>query len=1789
MDDGGFGRCAPAPDRIVDRDRRPGRPPRPRPAPNCSQIHSRWATMVSQGSGASRGMGRLVTGRPPTGHGGTGRRLLITVGISRYQRLGEENQLLRATGDAARIRELFNDFGYPNAGLALGDYSSAEYIKRTLSHWARDVELTEHDVVVFYFAGHGMVEGRDRHYLFCWDSDERDPAATALASEDVVRVLAAAGCRNLLLILDACYGGVGTADAARYALRAVAHRLGDGSTSGGMWFLSSARAKDEAEDGAFVDALVSAVETVTARTGQRQRYLDLTELVEQVNTTLAHTGAGGQRAELAAGLSTGLAPFFANHGYQQDLPAVGTDLETQRLVTKRDLYDHFGPRSRGVEFESEQGLYFSGRDRLLRELVGWLTAGRDDGKGRIVTGSPGCGKSAVLGRVVTLSDSEYRRHLGVDALATDMVVPENCVDAAVHARHKRLEEVVQQIASVLGHDVEGPGDLLREVSRRTADGESVVIVVDALDEAGSGTAADTGGRGEPRRIARELLRPLSDIPGVRLLVGTRRELVSSLGNGTMKVFDLDREEYLGSDDVAGYVRKVLLAKNEPHVQTPYRALPELAEEVARAVAARADRVFLVARMTARSLRGMETPIDTGVPGWQNGLPSEIGEAFDDYLARFEADEPRVRRLLVPLAFAEGQGLPRGSLWSRLVTAISGVSCTQEDIDWLLSKASAYVAEVVEDDRSVYRLYHQALAEHLRADPGLFARDTQRRIVDALRGAVSSASSSAGPDWFAAHSYVRAHLATHAAAAGVLSELVRDPGFLLAAEQLALLQAFSNAPTGTTGSIRTAYEQVAHLLTTSRPLGERAAYLQLSARRCQCGDLATRIDELDLLLPWSARWAVWSPTGAHRQLIGHESAVTAIAAGALDGRPIAVTGSSDGTARVWDLITHRQIGQPLEAGREVKCVAMCDLGEYSLALTGGDDGSVSLWDLSTGRQTRPPLRGHTNVVQAVTTYELSGEMLAATASADGTVRVWELASGRQRGDTITGHGGGVTGVVCAELGDRPVLITAGDDSRARIWDLRTYEPVGELIGHTGAVTGVAVGEVGGRVVVATVSQDSTAGLWDLATRQQIGEPLRLDVYGGGGGVALGRVDANPVLVVSKGPVAELWNPESRRPVGQPLTGHTNWVLAVATTSVNGRPVVITGGADGTARIWDLTSEQPLAAHSGTVRTVALSDLGGRTVAVTGSDDTTARIWDLDAGRQDGSPLVGHQGPVSAVAFVKLRTGPAIITAGNDTTIRVWDSVTRRQLGAVLSGHTNRVSTLALWSHEGRDVLVTGSHDGTVRLWDLDSREQVGEPLVGYYGDIQGLATGRWGTRQVVIATGRQGAHAWDLAERTSVAALDLHDEALRPVAVGCVGESALALLVRGDGALLLHDLGSAELPATPFAEPRHRVVSATFGQVRGRTVVLAADTRGDVFLLSVPDGEKLGRTLRGHNGAPQCLAVGEINGAPTAVTCRGTEVRHWDLTTGEQVGEPLSGHTVSVNAAAIARVGGRPTVALVGADNTIRMRDLESGDPVGSHVTGHMGEVRDIALLVKDDHLLAVTGGVDYSARLHDLTTGSETARLVGHMDWVRGVCTGTVHGRSVVLSASDDEMVYVWDVVTRQRVAELSGHKGYVYSAVVGDIDGHPVVVTGGDDGARLWDLAAAEQLGRPIGPLGGSVSAVALGVMGGRTVVLTGDSDGVVDIWDALTHERVEMSAAMSHTAPISKLALEHQVDATRLVVGSEDGAVRMWNLDAGTLVGELQLGAGVNDVALGPDSFLCVATDMGVVAFTHGWGGVL
>ncbi|MFB8128627.1 caspase family protein, partial [Streptomyces mirabilis] len=969
-----------------------------------------------------------------------GRRFLITAGVETYQDSGITD-LPGAVRDAKRVRELLEPMGYTHVLPGLVRNPTRAMLAEDIEIWAEEALLGPQDIVVVYFAGHG-IRAFDRHYLQCADS-QAGRRARALPAEDLARPLVMSGVGHLLVMLDTCYAGAGTQDINRMA-GDLAHLHRERAN---RWHLAAARAKDRAKDNAFVDALADAFTNPSH--GPTQQFMSVREVTDRVNAYFAEHRPL-QQARLTTSETDGKDPFFPSRIFIPGLPEDGIDLAALARLRHRHA-GFFGPRSRGVEHAGEYGDYFTGRTRALQELAAFLatSCAEHDRKARVVTGKPGSGKSALLGRLLTLCDPAHPQpgaspsawlhsasSASVDALARPGALPV----IALHARRVPLEVLVADLAAALGLPVAaGRDDILSALGARTG---PVAVIVDSVDEAG--TAGDAR---ESLRVARELLQPLSVLPSVRLVIGTRSPQIRALGHA-VHLIDLDEPAYLTASDVAAYAQALLEDAQDPYSRSPYRDLPDLATVVAEGIARRAGSSFLVARMTARALVQGQIRIDTSRPGWRERLPSDAGEAFAAFLDRFGADRPKVERLLRPLAYAQGAGLPWSTLWAPLAEALSGVPCSNEDLDWLHTHAGAYITETGSPDGSAYRLFHETMAEHLRRT-GREA-DDHALIAQALARLVPTDPTTGLTDWPAAHPYIRHHLATHAAAGDILNGFVRDAEYLVHAHTLQLLSALAlHTPAMRTADARLTaaiYRASADIHSTLTP-DQRRDILAIDAARYQQPHLAARLSRTR---PWTARWATGNLVSPahHAALTGHSISVLALAVAQIEGRPHAVTADEDGTVRVWDLYTGSKRATLTGHGDKVSAVTVTQIENRPHAVTASNDGTVRVWDLDTGTE-RATFTGHAN----------PGAAVAVT----------------RRYDRLTRPNHWVTAVVVAQIEGRPHAVTAGDDGRVRVWDLDTGTERAALTVHARRVV---VAQIEGRPHAVTTSADGTVRVWDL---------------------------------------------------------------------------------------------------------------------------------------------------------------------------------------------------------------------------------------------------------------------------------------------------------------------------------------------------------------------------------------------------------------------------------------------------------------------------------------------------------------------------------------------------------------------------------------------------------------------------------------------------------------------------------------------------------------------------------------
>ena len=229
-----------------------------------------------------------------------------------------------------------------------------------------------------------------------------------------------------------------------------------------------------------------------------------------------------------------------------------------------------------------------------------------------------------------------------------------------------------------------------------------------------------------------------------------------------------------------------------------------------------------------------------------------------------------------------------------------------------------------------------------------------------------------------------------------------------------------------------------------------------------GDSNPAIAKLESIAAWrihpsdDARYAMLAAAARPgiAALTGHTDAVGSVAFSP-DGKTVA-SGGADGTLRLWDVATRRQIGTPLTGTGYTNVVSSVAFSpDGKMLASSGDNGTLRLWDVATRRQIGDPLSetGYTNVVSSVG-FSPDGKMLVSGGD-DGKLWLWDVATHRQISTPLTGTGYINVVSSVAFSPDGKMLVSAGEDGTVRRWDVTTRRQIGTpLTGHAGAVRSVA---------------------------------------------------------------------------------------------------------------------------------------------------------------------------------------------------------------------------------------------------------------------------------------------------------------------------------------------------------------------------------------------------------------------------------------------------------------------------------------------------------------------------------------------------------------------------------------------------------------------------------------------------------------------------------------------------------------------------------------------------------------
>jgi WD40 repeat protein len=468
-----------------------------------------------------------------------------------------------------------------------------------------------------------------------------------------------------------------------------------------------------------------------------------------------------------------------------------------------------------------------------------------------------------------------------------------------------------------------------------------------------------------------------------------------------------------------------------------------------------------------------------------------------------------------------------------------------------------------------------------------------------------------------------------------------------------------------------------------------------------------------------------------------------------------------------------------------------------------------------------------------------------------------------------------------------------------------------------------------------------------------------------------------------------------------------------------------------------------------------------------------------------------------------------------------------------------------SPDGKLFAAAGAvtHDHDVLFWDLADRARptrLPGRLAGHSDAVFATAFHPNG-RLVATGSADRSVRLWDVSSPA----------APRPVGPALTGASSgiLSVAFSPDGTLLAAGGADGTLRLWDMHDPAHPVM-------RHQLVGAVGDIRGIAFS---PDG--------------QTLAIADGAGA----------VRIWDMTNPRHIAHAVASLSLPsrVNTVAFMPTG----TQLIAGSNDGLLRTWDTRDPahptaIGDPIEAATGWITALAVAPRGS--IVAVANADSAVQLWDLDTQRAVA-VLPHPEPVTAVTF--LDGGQTLLTNSADGAARLWPI-PGPTISNASKNAAKAITTIAFHPNGRVLAAAGPD--IQLWDVADRNHP-HPVGPTLTApagydrMSGTATISPDGRLLAAGTRSGNAVIVWDITDPTRpVRKQRALTGTTALIE-NVRFSPDGQLIAAASDDGAVRLWRVDANTQqpLTILEPHAGeVYMTAFSPDShLLAAATGDGLV----------
>jgi pre-mRNA-processing factor 19 len=210
-----------------------------------------------------------------------------------------------------------------------------------------------------------------------------------------------------------------------------------------------------------------------------------------------------------------------------------------------------------------------------------------------------------------------------------------------------------------------------------------------------------------------------------------------------------------------------------------------------------------------------------------------------------------------------------------------------------------------------------------------------------------------------------------------------------------------------------------------------------------------------------------------------------------------------------------------------------------------------------------------------------------------------------------------------------------------------------------------------------------------------------------------------------------------------------ILCVDYLSTNPN-IIVSGGVDKTAVVFDMANQKKIATLGGHEKQVNTVAFHSKNIVFTGSDDTTVKVWTpTDGGGYECSKtFTEHKGPITKCAIHP--TNLYLLTASRDSSWGFFDFQGGMLLTLVMDPDRSPFTCASF--HPDGYIFATGTQNSLIRVWDIRSQKNVAT-FQGYQDKINDI---QFSENGIYLATCSQDntVKVWDLRGPSNISTLNL---------------------------------------------------------------------------------------------------------------------------------------------------------------------------------------------------------------------------------------------------------------------------------------------------------------------------------------------------------------------------------------------------------------------------------------------------